>query len=250
MTFQAQRKEQHTETASTEQVAYTRAGACTVCVIEKHPLAAEYLASILTQDSSIEVQFFDQFVNCGAHSSSLVFCLDQAEMVLPLQDSLKILKSFYPEARYILLDSELGGDHLQLLVNSEIHGVLRHDNIKEYLLEAVRAVSHGVPWAHPEFIHNIVPRPECLSEFARSEALTKRECEILHLVRNHFSNKEISILLEIEESTVKFHLSNILAKRNVSRREDLAAWRIDGGWKTLLLARTGRSSPALRSMLR
>ena len=250
MTFQAQRKEQHTEAASTEQVAFTGAVACTVCVIEKHPLAAEYLASILRQDSSIVVQFFDQFVNCLTHSSLLLFCLDQAEMVLPLHDSLKLLKSFYPEARYILLDSELGSDHLRLLVNSEIHGILRHGNVKECLLEAVRAVSHGVPWIHPEFIHTISPRQECLPELARSEALTRRECEILHLVRNHFSNKEISILLEIEESTVKFHLSNILAKRNVSRREDLAAWRIDGGWKTLLLARTGRTSPALRSILR
>lgn len=250
MTFQVQRQGPLSEFSSTGPVANTCAKACTVCVIERHPLAAEYLASILRQDSSIEVQFFDQFVNCGVQSSSLVFCLDHAEMVLPLQDSLKLLKLFYPDSRYILLDSELGSDHLRLLVNSEIHGILRHGNTRECLLEAVRAVSRGLPWVHPEFIHAISPRPESLSEVAHLEALTKRECEILHLVRNHFSNKEISILLEIEESTVKFHLSNILAKRNVSRREDLAAWRIDGGWKTLLLARTGRTSPALRSLLR
>jgi DNA-binding NarL/FixJ family response regulator len=249
MKFQAQRKEQPTEAASIEQVAFTGAAACTVCVIEKHPFAAEYLASILRQDPSIVVQFFDQFVNHGAHSSSLVFCLDQAEIVLPLEDSLKLLKSFYPGAKYILLQSELGGDHLRLLVNSEIHGVLRHGNVKECLLEAVRAVSRGIPWIYSDFINSISP-PECFSESSSLEALTKREREILHLVKNHFSNKEISILLEIEESTVKFHLSNILAKRNVSRREDLAAWKIDGGWKTLLLARTGRTSPALRSILR
>jgi DNA-binding NarL/FixJ family response regulator len=238
------------DTSSGEKVAYAETTVCTVCVIERNPLAAEYLAALLKQDSSIEVHFFDQFVNSGMHASPLVFCLDQAEIVLPLRDSLKLLKRFYPDARYILLNSELGSDHLRLLVSSEIHSILRHGSVKECLLEAVRAVSNGTSWVHPEFIHCISPGPECFSEFAPMETLTQRESEILHLVRNHFSNKEISILLEIEESTVKFHLSHVLAKRKVSRRDDLAGLRIEGGWRTLLLARTGRTSPALRSLLK
>jgi DNA-binding NarL/FixJ family response regulator len=114
----------------------------------------------------------------------------------------------------------------------------------------VWSVARGLLWVHPEFAHNVPPQGEHAPERIRSESLTRREGEILHLVTNHFSNKEISMLLKIEESTVKFHLSNILAKRNVSRREDLATSRISGGWRTRLLAGTGTNNPVLRSLLR
>jgi DNA-binding NarL/FixJ family response regulator len=226
------------------------AGTCTACVIESNRLAAEYLADILRQDPEIDVCFFDQFVDSGAQGAPLVFCLDHADAVLPLRASLKLLKSSYPDSRCLLLDREGGSDHLGLLLDSGIHGFLEYGNVKEWLLEAVRSISRGLLWIHPEFVHNFGPNHHCNSETALSESLTKRECEVLNLVTHHCSNKEISMLLEIGESTVKFHLSNILAKRNVSRREDLVTSRISGGWKTLLHTRTETTDPMLRSLLK
>jgi len=212
-------------------------------------MAAEYLAGILGQDSRIDVRFFDQFVNSGARESPLIFCLDQADALLPLRTSLKLLKLFYPDSRCILLDAESSNEHLSLLLDWGIHGFLTHASVKEWLREAVWSVAQGVMWVHPEFANNVSPRGQHVPLRIGSESLTRREKEILHLVTNHFSNKEISRLLEIEESTVKFHLSNIFAKRNVSRREDLATSRISEGWRTLLLSETTASNPALRSLL-
>lgn len=232
------------------------ANVCTVCIIESNPLAAEYLAGILGQDSGIDARLFDQFVSSGSQTSPLIFCLDQTDVVLPLRECLKLLKLSYPYARYILLDTEMESGRLRALLGLGIQGILKYENVKECLLEAVRAVSKGLLWVHPEFVHNgsppsVSPLSRSVSEFVRFEPLTEREGEILHLVQNHFSNKEISMLLGIEESTVKFHLSNILAKRHVSRREDLGTkWRIASGWKTLLLAETGTTNPVLRSLLK
>jgi DNA-binding NarL/FixJ family response regulator len=233
-----------------EPVDDTPTNSCTACLIESNRLAAEYLAGILRQDPHMEVRFFDQFVSSGATVSPLVFCLDQADAILPLRASLNLLKCSYPDSKCILLDTENSSDHMSLLLDSAIHGFLRHGNVKEWLLEAVRSVSRGLLWVHPEFSQNIVSHSQHVTEGIRSESLTRRESEILDLVTNHFSNKEISMLLEIEESTVKFHLSNILAKRNVSRREDLANSRISRGWRTLLLAGTGSINPVLRSLLK
>ncbi len=223
---------------------------CTVCLIESNPLAAEYLAGLLSQDPFFDVRFFDQFVNSGVNGSPLIFCLDQADIVLPLGECLKLLRRSYPEARCILLSAELGTDQLTHLLSSGIHGILRHGSVKECLLEAVRSVCKGLLWVHPQLMHNFSPQNEGARQSLHVDPLTKREYEILHLVRNHFSNKEIATLLEIEESTVKFHLSNILAKRNVSRREDLTTWKMAGGWKALLLAGAGRTNPHLRSLLK
>jgi len=223
---------------------------CTACIIENNRMAAEYLAGILGQDSRIDVRFFDQFVNSGARESPLVFCLDQAGALLPLRTSLKLLKLSYPGSRCILLDAESSSEYLSLLLDWGIHGFLTHANVKEWLGEAVWSVAKGVMWVHPEFANNVFHKSQDVPRRIGCESLTRRENEILHLVTNHFSNKEISRFLEIEESTVKFHVSNIFAKRNVSRREDLATSRISEGWRTLLLAETAASNPTLRSLLR
>lgn len=244
------REERRTQLIPSKEVVEP-ANACTVCIIESNPLAAEYLAGILGQDSVIDVRLFDQFVSSGSQTSPLIFCLDQTDVVLPIRECLKLLKHSYPYARYILLDTEIENRHLSILLNLGIQGILKYENVKECLLEAIRAVSKGLLWVHPEFVQNVSPPSRSISEFVRAEPLTEREGEILRLVQNHFSNKEISMLLGIEESTVKFHLSNILAKRHVSRREDLGAkWRIASGWKTLLLAETGTTNPVLRSLLK
>ncbi len=58
----------------------------------------------------------------------------------------------------------------------------------------------------------------------RIDRLTEREQEILELVDQGFSNKEISHRLNIEVSTVKNHLHNLMEKLNVHRRERAAAY--------------------------
>ncbi len=54
-----------------------------------------------------------------------------------------------------------------------------------------------------------------------STAVTHREKEVLKLVKDGKSNKEIANLLHIEERTVKFHVANLLKKFNASRRHQL-----------------------------
>lgn len=51
--------------------------------------------------------------------------------------------------------------------------------------------------------------------------MTAREAQILELARQRLSNKEIAIKLNIEVSTVKFHLSNIFSKLQIASRSEL-----------------------------
>jgi DNA-binding NarL/FixJ family response regulator len=66
-------------------------------------------------------------------------------------------------------------------------------------------------------------RPE-QSNGARPADLTKREIEILRLVSEGHSNAELSRMLWVTEQTVKFHLSNIYRKLNVSNRTEASRW--------------------------
>jgi DNA-binding NarL/FixJ family response regulator len=67
------------------------------------------------------------------------------------------------------------------------------------------------------------------------QAITQRESQILELVKRRLSNKEIGAVLNIQESTVKFHLSNVFSKLQVTRRSELQAKdELSDIWKQLL----------------
>jgi NarL family two-component system response regulator LiaR len=58
----------------------------------------------------------------------------------------------------------------------------------------------------------------------RALGLTRRELEILQLVAKGYSNGQLARMLWVTEQTVKFHLSNIYRKLDVSNRTEAASW--------------------------
>ena len=69
--------------------------------------------------------------------------------------------------------------------------------------------------------------------------LTKREVEILQLVAEGHSNSQLAKMLWVTEQTVKFHLSNIYRKLEVSNRTEASRWAQLHG---LLPAAPGRAT--------
>jgi DNA-binding NarL/FixJ family response regulator len=68
------------------------------------------------------------------------------------------------------------------------------------------------------------PEPERAVEDDEGAALTRREREILSLVAEGHSNRELARMLWVTEQTVKFHLSNIYRKLDVSNRTEASRW--------------------------
>jgi DNA-binding NarL/FixJ family response regulator len=66
--------------------------------------------------------------------------------------------------------------------------------------------------------------PECVVEDDERVTLTRREREILALVAEGHSNRELARMLWVTEQTVKFHLSNIYRKLDVSNRTEASRW--------------------------
>ena len=105
---------------------------------------------------------------------------------------------------------------------------------------AAGAVAYVLKTAHPDdltsairqaFEHSIylnggvrpTPAPAA-TPLDDSPGLTRREMEILQLVAEGHSNAELARMLWVTEQTVKFHLSNIYRKLNVSNRTEASRW--------------------------
>jgi DNA-binding NarL/FixJ family response regulator len=68
------------------------------------------------------------------------------------------------------------------------------------------------------------PSAPRLEEVQTDHGLTRRELEILRLVAEGYSNGELARMLWVTEQTIKFHLSNIYRKLDVSNRTEASRW--------------------------
>ncbi len=141
-----------------------------------------------------------------------------------------------------MVDRAQPDEEIMLLIRLGFHGFVEHSMVNESLAAAVRTVAAGRLWISDELMHMYM-RTAAEGEHSAADRRplpTSREIEVLELVRQRLSNREIATLLAISESTVKYHLSSILAKFGVSRRRDLEARVREGPariWEQLSKAR-------------
>ena len=91
------------------------------------------------------------------------------------------------------------------------------------LAVAVRqAFDHSIYFAVGGSSNYVVPEEETSTD--ESVNLTKREVEILRLAAEGYSNSQLARMLWVTEQTVKFHLSNIYRKLDVSNRTEASRW--------------------------
>jgi DNA-binding NarL/FixJ family response regulator len=129
-------------------------------------------------------------------------------------------------ARLIVVGDKLKEADSHALLRQGVKGILTYSEAKEQLLRALPLVASGGFWVPREvlsrFVDSILTTTQGrrLRTDAPSE-LSRREQEVLNSLLENLANKEVAARLNISERTVKFHVSNLLAKFGVRRRADL-----------------------------
>ena len=106
---------------------------------------------------------------------------------------------------------------------------------RDQLLEAVRAVASGESLLQVRHLRTVIERlaEEDLAADGLAgkplELLTRREREVLHLVAQGLTNKQIAGVLGVSRSTVKTHVEHIIGKLGVSDRTQAAVWAVRAG---------------------
>ena len=108
-----------------------------------------------------------------------------------------------------------------------VWGILPTDASAEELTAAVHALSQGLIVGTSTLLF------ESESEPLSHGPLTDRESEVLGLLAKGLANKQIAVALGISEHTVKFHVSSIYAKLNVTNRTEAVREGLRGGWIAL-----------------
>ncbi|AFY56462.1 response regulator containing a CheY-like receiver domain and an HTH DNA-binding domain [Rivularia sp. PCC 7116] len=121
----------------------------------------------------------------------------------------------------IILVDEIEDINFATVLAARIKGILPHDSTESEIIAAVEAVASGLVVFHPDIVDNLQLQKPANSQ--QHETLTNREIEVLQMLTSGLSNKAVAQQLYISEHTVKFHVSSIFQKLNVSTRTEAVA---------------------------
>ncbi|MBW5253044.1 MULTISPECIES: response regulator [Streptomyces] len=108
-------------------------------------------------------------------------------------------------------------------------GYVYKDVDPDALAGAIRSVYAGHVLLQPEVAGALLAQDDPGSGTGRGSTLTEREREVLGLIADGRSNREIARALVLSEKTVKTHVSNILMKLDLSDRTQAALWAVRHG---------------------
>jgi two-component system, NarL family, nitrate/nitrite response regulator NarL len=145
-------------------------------------------------------------------------------------EALPGLQQAAPEARVLMLTVSEDEDDLAAALKAGASGYVLKTIEGDALVEAIRRCVAGESVVSPELTSKLIgalrsaSQPEPAAPADPLAALSPREREIVRLVANGLSNKEIARSLDIAEATVKIHVQHLLRKLNLKSRVQAAVF--------------------------
>lgn len=149
---------------------------------------------------------------------------------LPGRSGLEVCKEIrqkYPETRVVILTSQADDDFIVEALRVGASGYVLKQVGGDELIRAVQAAARGETALDPQTAARVVARMRILETQVEASAfkdLSPREKDVLRLVAQGQSNKEIGAALNLSDITVRNYISNMLEKLELSNRVELAAF--------------------------
>jgi two-component system nitrate/nitrite response regulator NarL len=203
-----------------------------IVVADDHPVVLHGVAGILRiqEDMNILAACSD-----GASAANAIrqFAPDVAvlDIAMPDVSGLNVLSSVIAsglDTKVVFLTALATDDQILTAIANGARGIVLKDAAFESLVACVREVAAGRQWFPVDLVETALRRDTQQRAESRRfvQRLTEREQEIVLLVAEGLSNKEIARRINLTEGTIKIHLHNIYDKLEVPNRTALTALAI------------------------
>lgn len=207
-------------------------------IADDHALFRESLANLLTYRGSFDV-VGDAENGKDAIQMALELRPDIILMDINMPDmdgieATRQIRARLPDVRIVMLTVFDDQERLFEAIRAGAQGYLLKSIRSQELLDQLQGLSRGEAAISRRMAARILDEFRSLDQqqtiLEPEGGLSARETQVLELVVDRLSNKEIAERLSISENTVKNHLKNILAKLQLSNRRQAAAYAVARGW--------------------
>jgi len=207
-------------------------------IVDDHALFRESLANLLTYQGEFDI--VGEAAN-GRDAIKLAATLNPDVILMDIDmpdldgiQTTRELKLRQPDVRVVMLTVFDEQERLFEAIRAGAQGYLVKSIRSHELLEQLGGLSRGEAAISRRMATRILEEFRHLEQQAAilepEGGLSSRETQVLELVSDRLSNKEIAERLSISEHTVKNHLKSILAKLQLSNRRQAAAYAVARGW--------------------
>jgi len=203
-----------------------------VLIVDDHEIVREGLQILLNEEADFEV------VGMAGDSEDAVALVTKytpdvvlMDLVMPGLDGIettKLVLAASPSTRVLVLTTFAEDQRVMDAIQAGAIGYLLKDVLKLDLLNAIRSAAAGKPALHAE-AQQFLMRQVMGNEAPPREGLKERELNVLQLIAEGRSNKEIALALHLTEGTVKGYVSTIFDKLGVEDRTQAALYAVKHG---------------------
>jgi two-component system, NarL family, response regulator LiaR len=206
-----------------------------VLLADDHCMVREGLRLFLEHDPELEIiaeaRDGAEAVDTARHLHPDVILMD---ILMPIMDGISATTTILaelPTIKIIVLTNVLEHSSVVRAVKAGASGYLLKDIQADELCSAIKAVVAGQVQLSPQVSAHLMREVQC-PETSISKSLTERESDVLRLLAQGHSNKDIARHLHVVEDTVKSHVRHILSKLGVQSRTQAALYATRLGWAT------------------
>ena len=199
-----------------------------VALVDDHQIVIDGLKAVLHQQQQVEIVVTansgqDMLIKLQHHPVDILLS-DVMMEGMNGQQLAKAVKQQFPHIKIIALSMSGAGDIVEEMINdADIHGYLLKQTDKEELLQAILKVYNGGQYFQPQILAALEQQSNRTREVSDTR-LTSREIEIIRLMEQDLSNKQLAEVLNISIRTVETHRKNIFKKTNTNNLLTLVKW--------------------------